>query len=58
MINKLGQLREMKYRLRVEKSVIVIQSYYRGWRVRHFAHKEAAAIVIQSYFRGWKVREK
>lgn len=46
----------MKYRLRAEKAVVVIQSYYRGWRVRHFAQKEAAVVVIQSYYRGWRVR--
>ena len=48
----------MKYRMRVEKSVVIIQSYYRGWRVRRYFQWEEAAIIIQSYFRGWRVRKE
>ena len=46
-----SQVREMKYQLRVEASVLVIQSYYRGWRVRRYFRVEQAAITIQKYFR-------
>ncbi|XP_064396795.1 unconventional myosin-Ia-like isoform X1 [Halichondria panicea] len=50
------QVREMRYRQLVEESVVVIQSYYRGWRVRKYYRIEQAALVIQKYFRGWRVR--
>ncbi len=45
------QVREMRYRQLVEESVVVIQSYYRGWRVRTYFRIEQAALVIQKYFR-------
>ncbi|KAG8436585.1 hypothetical protein GDO86_007624 [Hymenochirus boettgeri] len=44
--------------LKMKKSAIVLQSAYRGWKVRkHIQNKHKAAIIIQTKFRSFRLKK-